>query len=103
MDILTLITEQTAPIALAVVVMYYYNRLVVDVLKERKDMVEAIRAERKEWIETNNGNLQQMFLLIRTNSDSLNLISSNVHSLKNEITKYMLNRDRSEAKGSQGD
>jgi len=93
LDIISLITDKTASIALAVVVMYYYNQLVTDVMKERKEMIESLRNDRREWLTAADGYLQQTFLLIRTSSESLSAVSSQLNALKGEIAKYFLDKE----------
>lgn len=90
MDILAILTEQTAPIALAIVVMYFYNKMVEDVLKERKEMVESIRAERKEWNERSSNLLEQVLLLVRSSTEAMTELKIRIHNLNNEITKITL-------------
>lgn len=90
MDILNVISEQTTSVALAVVIMWFYNKLVLDFLAERKEMIDALRTERKEWIMKSDLYLNQLFEINRQSVEGLSLVRSEMHALKGRVTELLL-------------
>ncbi len=90
MDIVELLSEKTVSVALAIVVMYFYNKLVIDFLQERKEMIEALRTERREWLASSTKYLETLFEVSRTSTEAIALLRSEMHSLKSRITELML-------------
>jgi hypothetical protein len=76
LEILQLISEQTPSVALSLVVMYFYNKLVLDMLKERKDWVDTQRLERLELLTVTKASIE-------ANVNSAN----HIHRLSGEVQK----------------
>ena len=98
MDILALLSEQVTPISLAIVIMWFYNKLVIDFLSERKEMIEALRTERKEWLAQNDRYLLQLFDTSSKNVEALQTVRNEVHSLRSTITEVMLRQGKATPK-----
>lgn len=90
MDIVALLSEKTVAVALAIVVMWFYNRHVEDMLEERKAWNELIRAERKEWLATADRYLVQAFEMNRNTVLSITEIKGEMHSLRSKTGELML-------------
>jgi hypothetical protein len=90
--VVQLISEQATSVSLALVVMWFYNKLVIDFLTERKEMIEAIRLERKEWLATSERYLNELFTIGRQNIDALGAMKAETHALRNKLTEFMLSR-----------
>lgn len=90
MDIIAAISGQSPGIALAIVCMFFYNRLVLDFLRERKEMIENVRAERKEWVETLRESNRQYNELMRLSVEAMTYMKSEMHALRNKLTDAML-------------
>jgi vacuolar-type H+-ATPase subunit E/Vma4 len=73
--------------------MYFYNRLVLDFLRERKEMVEQVRLERKEWVDTLRENNRQYNELLRLAVEAMTYTKSEMHALKSKLTEAMLRWD----------
>ena len=94
MDILSVISEQTTSIALAIVVMWFYNKLVIDFLSERKEMIEALRTERKEWLAQADRYLVQLFEVNRIGAQSLTEVRSEIHQLRNRLQELLVEKGK---------
>lgn len=100
MDILEVISEKTTAIALALTVMYFYNKLVSDVLLERKELLEILRNERKEWLETSHSHMETLFTLVQGNVESMVGFRSEIHALRNRLTEIYLKSQREKSDDS---
>jgi hypothetical protein len=78
-------------------VMWFYNKLVIDFLSERKEMIEALRAERKEWLTQSSVYLGQLFETHRSNAQALTEVRGEMHNLRNKIHELLIEK----GKGSQ--
>lgn len=90
MDIISLISDQVTPVSLAIVIMWFYNKLVIDFLGERKEMIDSLRAERKEWIAQSDRNLAQMFETNNKYSESFVTVKNEIHTLHVKINDLVL-------------
>lgn len=81
---------QSPALALALFIWYYSNRDILRILQERREMIEALRLERKEWLAT----LQQVMADYRVDSRSLLTASEGVkaemHALRGKMTELIL-------------
>jgi hypothetical protein len=78
LELLQLISEQTPSVALSLVVMYFYNKLALDMLKERKEWVDSQRLERLELLGVTKASIE-------ANVNSAN----QSHRLNGEIQKLV--------------
>ena len=89
-EIVQLISEQTPAVALAIIVLWFYNRLTLDFLRERKEMLEALRAERKEWMDDERQRNHQLLDAYRAAIEAISSMRAEMHALKGKITEFML-------------
>lgn len=89
MDIIALLSEKTVAIALATLVMWFYNRHVDDMLLERKVWNELVRAERKEWLDTADRYLLQVFELNKSSIIALTENKAEMHNLRGKLGELM--------------
>lgn len=101
MDILEIISEKTTAIALAIVVMYFYNKLVSDVLVERKNIIEALRIERQEWIKTSSHHIETLFEMNRTMAQTAAEGIAAIHMLRNDIARVVLGKGKESGKSNE--
>lgn len=94
MDILEVISEKTTAIALALTVMYFYNKLVSDVLLERKELLEILRNERKEWLDVSHGHIETLFTIAQGNVEAMVGFRNEIHTLRNRLTEFYLKSQR---------
>lgn len=100
MDILSVLSEQTTSVALALTIMWFYNKMVLDFLSERKELIEELRQERQEWLNQSQNNINRLFEIEHRNTDALTAMRIEVHNLKGEIQKFIFDSARKEvAKG----
>lgn len=90
MDVVQLVSEQATSVSLAIVIMWFYNKLVQDILIERKEMIEEIKAERKEWLAQTDRYLNQLFDVTFKSTDTMAKIGAEVHALRGKLTEFML-------------
>lgn len=90
MDIVALLSEKTVAVALAIVVMWFYNRHVEDMLEERKAWNELVRTERKEWLATADRYLAQAFELNRSTVLAITEVKSEMHHLRGKVGELMV-------------
>jgi len=93
MELTKLLSEQTVSVSLAIAVLWFYNKLVVDYLDERKQILEILRLERKEWLEKEQNFLDKLFKL---NAESTAAIIDNkaeIQALRGKINEFMLKEE----------
>lgn len=90
MEILQLISEQTPAVALAIVIWYFSNRDILRFLQERREMIEALRLERKEWIETIRQVTTHYEERMASATEARVAQASELHALKGKITELIL-------------
>lgn len=101
MDILSVISEQTTAIALALTIMWFYNKLVQDILLERKEWRDSIVAERKEWQSKSDTYINQLFEMNRQTIEAMTTNRMEMHALKNKITELLLSVPKGRAASSE--
>ncbi len=101
MDILSVISEQTTAIALALTIMWFYNKLVQDILLERKEWRDSIVAERKEWQAKSDSYINQLFEINKAAVEALTSSRMEMHNLKSKITEILLLVQHGKAQSSE--
>ena len=90
LELLQLISEQTPAVALAITIWFFSNRDTLRFLQERREMIEALRLERKEWNEELRLITERYDARQREATESKMLIQAEMHSLKGQITALIL-------------
>ena len=93
MELIELISEQTPAVALCIVILFYYNRDSLRYLEERREMIETLRNERREWIEATRVLNQQYNDLLRTSVEAMSKMAAEMHALRGKLTEWMLGRN----------
>lgn len=89
MDILALLSEQTVSVALSIAIMWFYNKLVVDTLSERRELIEGIRAERKETLAEVNGYIKILLDKNEQSTKAITDMNNQMHALRGDIQKFI--------------
>lgn len=89
MDILALLSEQTVSVALALSIMWFYNKLVTDTLTDRRELIESIRSDRKEWLDESDVYIKTLFDISNRNTQTMTELRMELHALKGEIQKFI--------------
>lgn len=99
MEIWQFIGESSPGVAVAVLCLYFYNVLTVRYLDERKDMLQGLAAERKEW----NDKLERLLDRYDLRTTEFAAVGrdmiNQIHGLKGELQKWMLNEGRNRQAG----
>lgn len=81
---------QSPAVALALLIWWYGNRDILRLLQERREIIEALRVERKEWMDA----LRQVLADYRTDSrasvETKANLAAELHSLKGKVTELLL-------------
>ena len=81
---------QSPAVALALLIWWYSNRDILRLLQERRDMIEAIRAERDEWLEA----LRQVVADYKTDTrlsiEARVSVQAELHALRSKMTELIL-------------
>lgn len=89
LEIVQLISEQTPAVALAIIVLWFYNRLTLDYLRERKDFLETLRTERREWLDGERQRNQQLLDAYRAAIEAIAAMRAEMHALRNKVQEFM--------------
>lgn len=90
LELLQLISEQTPAVALAITIWFFSNRDTLRFLQERREMIEALRLERKEWNDELRLITDRYDMRQREATESKMLIQAEMHTLKGQITTLIL-------------
>lgn len=91
---LELLNGQPAAMVLALVLLFLLNRQYTDHLKEKREIIEIIRAERAEWIKKEEQMQGHLLELVRTSTEGQTRTVNELHQLRNWITKWTLEIER---------
>lgn len=90
MEIVQLISEQTPAVALAITIWFFSNREILRLLQERREIIEALRLERKEWNDALQKITERYDNRQREATEAKMNMASEMHALKNKVTEWML-------------
>ena len=105
MDTLQFIGSIAPSLAPSLLISWVLIRVILEFLKERREQQESFRVERKEWRDAYEKALQEARearntdianyhkLLVDVTSLGRDMVNQ-MHALKNEITKFLLERGR---------
>lgn len=79
--------------AVGVLCLYLYNTMALRYLEERKEMIQNIVAERKEWNESMRLLNSQYMDLQRLMIESVTKMGGEMHALRNKLTEFMMALD----------
>lgn len=74
---------------MGVLCLYLYNTMALRYLEERKEMIQNIVAERKEWNESMRLLNSQYMDLQRLMIESITKMGGEMHALRNKLTEFM--------------
>ena len=74
MEIVQLISEQTPAVALAILVLWFYPRLTLDYLRERK-----------EWLDSERQMMQQLLDSYNRGVEAMTAMRDEMHALKGRL------------------
>lgn len=94
MELLQLISEQTPAVALAITIWFFSNREILRLLQERREIIEALRLERKEWNEALRLITERYDTRQREAIESKMNMASEMHALRSKLTEWMLGEGR---------
>lgn len=82
--------SQSPALALALFIWYYSNRDILRLLQERRDIIEALRVERKEWLDTLRIMLADYRNDSRASLEAKVAIQAELHALRGKMTDLIL-------------
>jgi hypothetical protein len=80
-------------VAVGVVCLYLYNLMALKYLEERKEMIQALTGERKEWTDTLKLLNQQYVDLLKLAVEAMTVSKGENHALRGKLTEFMLSLD----------
>ena len=83
MDILAAIAEQSPAVSLALVALYFLNKASIDTLRERKEIIDTLNAERNEWVEDSRVMTREVIALMRVSIESTQQLIAAVNEQRN--------------------
>lgn len=86
MELINLLTGQPAAVALAILAMYWLNRNTLEFAREKRELLEIIRAERKEWLDQARADRTELIALQRSCIETDAQVKNELHSLRNQLT-----------------
>lgn len=99
MEIWSTIGSLSPGVAVGVLCLFFYNQLTVKYLDERKEMLQGLANERKEWNDKLERLLDRYDLRAIESATVGRDITNQLHGLKGEIQKWMLNEGRNRQSG----
>lgn len=81
---------QSPAVALALLIWWYGNRDILRLLQERREIIEALRTERKEWMDALRQVLADYRADSRASVETKANLAAELHSLKNKMTDLVL-------------
>lgn len=90
MELLQLISGQTPAVALAIVIWYFSNRDILRFLQERREMIEALRLERQEWLTAMRQITTQYEERTQAATETRVANTAELHALKSRMTELIL-------------
>jgi hypothetical protein len=90
LELFDLIAGQSPSVAALIIMAYLYNKNYLDSLRERKEILESLQAERQEWIATLQRIMDhydaRLVAVIETMAD----MKGQLHALRGKLTEHML-------------
>lgn len=83
------ISNLSPGLAFGVVCLYFYNLMALRYLEERKEMLQAMAAERKEWNEALKQLNQQSVELLRAAVEAMTNMKNEGHALRGKIQEFI--------------
>ena len=93
MEYAELLRQLPAALIPFAIVFYFYQQLSIRVLQERKELAEAIKAERKEWLEERKIMLERQFSLDERMVTELSNTRGENHAGRGRLTEFILKVD----------
>lgn len=91
MEIINLLTGQPAAVALAILALYWLNRNTLEFAREKREIIEIIRLERKEWLDEARETRRELLDMQRASIEAEKAASHELHTLRGAITTIGLN------------
>lgn len=85
MELLNLLTGQPAAVALAILAMYWLNRNTLEFAREKKELLDIVRAERKEWLEQAREDRRELIDVQRASIEADAEVKRELHALRNQL------------------
>lgn len=90
MELINLLTGQPAAVALAILAMYWLNKNTLDFAREKRELLEIIRAERKEWQDTSREDRREVIDISRASIETDKDVKHELHALRQPLTDIRL-------------
>lgn len=91
MELINLLTGQPAAVALAILALYWLNRNTLEFAREKREIIEIIRLERKEWLEEARDVRRELLDMQRASVEADKEVDHELHTLRDAITAISLN------------
>lgn len=91
MELINLLTGQPAAVALAILALYWLNRNTLDFAREKREFIEIIRLERKEWLDEAREVRRELLDMQRASIEADKEVDHELHTLRDAITAVGLN------------
>lgn len=91
MELITLLTGQPAAVALAILAMYWLNRNTLEFAREKREIIEIVRAERKEWLDEARAVRDKLLDMQRSSIEADKEVDNEIHNLRGAIATVSLN------------
>lgn len=90
MELISLLTGQPAAVALAILAVYWLNRNTLEFAREKRELLEIIRAERKEWIDQAREDRRELLEIQRSSIEADKTVAHELHTLRQPLTSIGL-------------
>lgn len=85
MELISLLTGQPAAVALAILAVYWLNRNTLEFAREKREIIELLRAERKEWQEQSREERRELMDIQRASVEAEKQVAHELHALRNQL------------------
>ena len=90
-ELISLLTGQPAAVALAILAMYWLNRNTLEFAREKREMLEIIRAERKEWLDQARADRAELTSLQRASIETDVQVKNELNALRSQLAPLVAN------------
>jgi hypothetical protein len=93
-ELINLLTGQPAAVALAILALYWLNRNTLEFVREKRELIEIIRSERKEWLDEAREVRRELLDIQRASIEAEKAMGHELHTLRSAVTAIGLNVQR---------